>query len=269
MSGSRHPPLVAAAARAAVAEVVYDAGPRPQVAALVPLVADGGLVFALPYAQAALAEGLAGAAAVGLALADPRLAGRGFTPLAATGRCSLDTDPDGARFEAELLTMELAKHPPSRTLADSRLLRREHWWFLPRLLLRFLPADSWPVAAKPPGGGVCFWPQSVGWGGATVAASDWQADEVTVRGEGLPTRADPALLLRHDFSPDRERSATLALTGTLTGDRLRVRGRQGRADLPGPPRLLERLRAQRALRRGCVAGLRSATGSRSCGGGGR
>ncbi|MGH3664503.1 MAG: pyridoxamine 5'-phosphate oxidase family protein, partial [Egibacteraceae bacterium] len=154
---------------------------------------------------------------------------------------------------------ELWKYPPSRLLADSRLLRREHWWYLPRLLAVFEPGDSHPVALQPDDGGVLAWQAEDRLRAVPVSVDRPGNPVVAVRGDGLPERADQALVACHDFAvPDRERATTLTLAGRLDGSRLHVTDRDGSARLPAPPGLLSRIRRQRDLRRRCCQALAAA-----------
>lgn len=257
MSLVTNDPLLHAAARAAVALVGWrDASRRLQAHALVPLVAGRRLVFALPYTEAALADALAAApGAAVVVMSDPRLAPP-FASVAGRGRVTVAADPRGERFEAELLAQQLRKHPPSRVLLDSPLLRREHWWYLPRLLVGLEPDATWPV--EPLGGdtGTLLWDEAGGLAAATVAVDGWDRDDVTLRGSGDVPDAAEALLVSHDFAvPDRERTATLLLRGAVSGGRLSVIERVGERHLPRPPGLLARIRRQRDLERRCRSAL--------------
>ncbi|MPZ86649.1 MAG: pyridoxamine 5'-phosphate oxidase family protein [Nitriliruptorales bacterium] len=230
---------------------------------LLPLVDGERVVFALPYAEALTARDLARASGgVVLVFADGRLAGRAWSPVAAAGRVTLDEDPRGDRFQRSLLTQELYKHPPSRALIDSPMLRREHWWYVPRLLVTFEPERIWPVEPLDSERGVLAWMGEERVDAATTVveggAGGWEHDVVVLqaRPAGCGGRV---LLCRHDFSlPDREVSSTLVVQGMVDGRRVRAEERRGAAALPPAPGLLRRMRRQRALERGCRAGLAAA-----------
>lgn len=236
--------------------------------AFLPLVEHGRVVFALPYAEASTAQQLATApTGVVLVLADGRLAGRQWAPLAAAGHVRVVEDPRGERFSESLMTQELRKHPPSRALIDSPLLRREHWWYVSRLLAVFEPDRMWPVAPLSTDEGVLAWQAGPGLEADTVAVEagidGWEGPEVVLKARPAGCRDSRVLLCRHDFSvPDREVSSTLIVQGTLDGRRLRVTARQGNAALPPAPGLLARVRSERALERRCRAGLAAAGGTR-------
>lgn len=93
-----------------------------------------------------------------------------------------------------------------------------------------------------------------------ASAPDWDASEIALRpASGEPLRGDgaPTVALSHDHSPDRERWECWSRRGELRGDLLTVSRRDGRPGLDAAP-LLERLRRQRALERGCRAGIAAA-----------
>src|SRR5690606_23965162 len=125
--------LVQSVRASTVAELSWiGAAGRPDALPAVPLLLMGEPAIAYPYAYADLARQIAASSRVALTLSGPRLTGRPWQPLTVTARPRLIEDADGELFEAELLTEELRKFPPSRTLADSLLLRRENWWYVPR-----------------------------------------------------------------------------------------------------------------------------------------
>ncbi|MBW3602219.1 MAG: pyridoxamine 5'-phosphate oxidase family protein [Actinobacteria bacterium] len=258
--------LARSAARAALAEVAWRAPDgRVRCEALTPLVAGDRPVFALPYARLGLASELEAAGAAAIVLSDSRLARRGWTPLGATVSLSVTADPQGERFADELMDQELRKHPPSRALIDSLLLRREHWWYLPRLLVETgRVARVRPVGRRSgPDEAVLAYATGGTVDADTVAVRDW--DEPRVRLRSLAGRDPdavgeaPATLFSHDFTvPDLDARSVRFAEGRLVGGRLHVERRGGRPLVGGPPGLLARLRALRDLRRACVRGLGSA-----------
>jgi hypothetical protein len=171
-------------------------------------------------------------------------------------------DLDGEHFEAStLLLQELAKHPPSRRRLDSIILRREHWWFLPRILLRLEPAAD-PVPIAPPSAILGHRQDGVL---RVTSVRSWERDGATLRIEREPGDPDgqltprgPAVLLDHGAEPpDLERRWGTTVAGALEGDRLSIEreDRWGRSDRP--PTLVQRVRDEWALERACRAGLRA------------
>ncbi|CAN5281679.1 hypothetical protein BH20ACT9_BH20ACT9_05180 [soil metagenome] len=265
LTGADAAGLARSAALAALAELAWPTTDgRVRCAALTPLVA-GGPVFALPYARWGLAQDLAAAPAAAVVLSDPRLARRGWTPLGATVSLSVTADPRGERFRGELMAQELRKHPPSRALIDSPLLRREHWWYLPRLIVEVVEVDRVRAVGRRSGPDDAVLAYTTGGtvDADTVAAPDWDEDRIRLRslaGRDHGAVGDvPATLFSHDFAvPDLEARTERFAEGRLAGGRLRVDRRGGQPRVAGPPGLLTRLRDLRDLRRACIRGLRSA-----------
>ncbi len=247
-----------AAAAAVVAELVYTRQDAEIGAVVVtPLVAEGRILVALPYAEATRADELAAAEQVCLVVSDDRMALRGWEPLAITGRIEVTPDPEGDRFQDDLLDQELRKYPPTRLLADSLRDRRDHWWYLPRLLCHVVPSGGVRAVGRrsDPTAGVLAWRGSGGLDVETVEVLDAEEDRVRVRalsGRELRGAGDPAVLFRHDYSqPDLERRAERRESGRLEGAVLRDVEREGELALPEPPGLLERMRRYRALSKAC------------------
>jgi len=227
---------------------------RPRCEVLTPLLDDGVAVLALSYAERDLAHAVAAAGHVALALPG-RDGEAGVGGALLVGRAVLVEDPAGTRFVEGLLAQHLAKHPPSRALADSVILRREHWWYLPRLLLR---VEAHALLPMPPRRDARSHP-------LLVCARPRTSPQVVVTGpSGEPVAEVPpdgsALLVSHDTAEDLERTVQLRVHGRVE---------QGRfvpdeapvprlPPLPDPPGLLVRWSRQRALRRACVDGLRAA-----------
>jgi hypothetical protein len=260
---------VAAAHASTVAECAFLAADgRVRIEAVTPLVADDRITVALPFARRDLADELAAAADAVIVCSDARGGLRGWQPAAAGGRFRVEADPDGVEFAGALLDEELRKHPPSRKLVDSLMARREHWWYMGRLIARLEIDRSWSVAARSsPDEAVLAWRTGDGrLDVAAVGASSWSGDRVRVRPCGDPAhRPAPAgavaCLFRHDYSvPDRERQVALRLSGRLDGDELVVSDREGSVSLPDPPGLWARWRRHRALARACRRELARADG---------
>lgn len=251
--------LIESCELAAVAEVAYQRADGTVAAEpVVPLVLEGAPALALPFARASLARRLAETRDVALAVSDSRLAYRGWVPLGATGRVDVDVDVEGVRFQSSgLMGQELVKHPPSRLLMDTPILRREHWWYLPRWIVRWADVDRVrPVGRRnAPDHAVLAYAEAGSIDVDTVTVAGWDAAEVpltSLAGRRLGDLDAPAALLRHDFSvPDLDRWVWLTVGGRLARGRLRVDRREGDARVPPPRRLLGRLKALRDLERAC------------------
>jgi hypothetical protein len=255
--------LRTSAETAAVAELAYtgaDGGPR--IEALTPLLLEKEPVFALTYARADLAQCLENDPRVSLTFSDSRLARVGWSPLIVEGRMEVTPDPEGDLFQEEPLYWELRKFWPSRQLIGSLVLRRDNWWYVSRLILRFTEIETpRPVTRRTkPDQGVLAWKEAGNILSDTVRVDDWNSDRPLVSSlsqEELPDNV-PAALLYHDFSvPDREQRTSLNLTGTLNNGRLSVAHREGTHTLEKRPGLIARWRSQRDLERRCKAGLES------------
>lgn len=250
--------LTRAADATVVAELLFT---RPSgelhAVAVTPLVSDGSVIVALPYAHRELAEEFAAAERSALVLSDDRMALRGWEPLAVRATIEVEHDLDGTRFNEGLVDQELRKHPPSRVLLDSLRDRHDHWWYLPRLLCRIVPAaPPQPLTRRSdPTTGVLAWSAAEGLALDTVEIVD--ADDDHVRIGSLSDRevagaGEPALLFRHDYSqPDLERRSARHEAGRLYGAELRDVVRTGELVLPEAPSLRERIRRHRALSKGC------------------
>lgn len=246
---------------AGVAELLWRApGGPPGAVGVVPLVLDGRPAVALPWAQVEAARRVAASDAAALVLSDPRLTGAAWAPVVATGRFGLVEDATGELFGEALLDQELRKHPPARALADSALLRREHWWYLPRLVL-VLDAVEFAAGGRRDG------PADVvlGVDGGdralhvrTVRVADWDTDPLELRHD--PGGASgPAVLVGQELSvPDVERWTVHTTTGRYADGRLTGVRPAATRDLEPVPGLLARMRRQRALERACVRALRAA-----------
>jgi hypothetical protein len=231
-------------------------GAPPGAAVVVPLLHEGVPTVALPYALAQLAAELG--AAHDVVLATGGCAGvPSEVPVAAHVRVTVTADPEGDVFaESGLLNQELAKHPPSRRRIESILLRREHWWYVPRLLVHLHdPRDARPLT---PADAVL----AVGDERLTVATCHLD-DRAPLRlspadGDALPSGR--ATVLEHGADlPDIEAPWERRWEGRVTDGRFetdRVDADDGPRD--GPLTLRERMRLERRLERACRAGLRAA-----------
>jgi hypothetical protein len=245
---------------ATVGELAWlDGTGRPHARPVTPLLLGDQPALAFPYAEAALARRVGAAPAAALVVSDDRLTGRSWRPVAVIGRPRLIEDRDGALFSDGLLTQELRKYPPARALIDSPLLRREHWWYLARLIVVLDVAAVAPVGVR--GGGV----------GEVLAVADGyrhlSVDTVRRVGDddgaiwlaslaGHPSATGAAVLLGHDFSaPDLERWTPWITRGRLDDGTLIVEQAPARTVLAPPLGLWQRLTRYRRLARDCRRGL--------------
>ncbi len=245
---------------AAVAEVLWVAtGASPPVRArgVLPLVGPRGPVLALPYADRGLALELAAADEVVLTLTEPRGSGRAWSPEVLRCHTRLEADPTGDVFVEELLSQELRRWPPSRLLADSPLLRREHWWWLPRLLVHLDVQRRRPFTAREaPGDHVLGVATGTGLELSVVEVSRGSlaaaVAPLPLRVRGDPPAAGEAVLFGQALSlPDRERWGRWSWEGHWDGSSLVATRSPTTTGLPPVPGLRARWRRQRDLARAC------------------
>ena len=222
-----------------------------------PLVLGGQPAVALPWAQVETARAAAAGGTAALVLSDPRLTGSAWEPLVAAGRLTLVEDTDGELFADQLLDQELRKHPPSRALADSHMLRREHWWYLPRLILVLETVEAVPAGRRDGPLDAVLAVDDDGLQVRTVRVADWDADPVELDDAPLTVRG-PAVLVGQEISvPDVEQWTVHTTTGRYADGRLTEVVPAPTRELEPRPGLLTRIRRQRALERACVAALRA------------
>ncbi|MDT0276192.1 hypothetical protein [Blastococcus goldschmidtiae] len=250
---------LAAVRAAGVAELVWRApdGP-PGAIGVVPLVLGERPAVALPWAQVEAARRVAASDAAALVLSDPRLTGSAWAPLVATGRFDLVEDATGELFTEALLDQELRKHPPARALADSAMLRREHWWYLPRLVLVLDAAEFVPGVRRDGPADAVLGVDDGALSVRTVRVPDWNTDPLELR-DGPGAVRGPAVLVGQELSvPDIERWTVHTTTGRYADGRLTAVRAAATRDLEPVPGLLARMRRQRGLERACVRALRAA-----------
>lgn len=255
--------LIADWRRATSCEVCWlDNAGRPAALATIPLLDGEVPCVALPYSRAAAATGLRDAEQVAFAVTDSRSLPADAEGMAVLGWVTITDDISGEHFATELLAQELVKYPPSRALVDSPLLRRENWWWLPRILVRLDRVErtvALPARRDASRDALLVRDDGRGLRLDVASAPDWDGPEIALRAASdEPLRGDgaPTVGLSHDHSPDRERWESWSRRGQLRGDQLLVTERDGDPVLdPAPLRLLERLRRQRALERGCRQGI--------------
>ena len=241
-----------------LAEVSWVAACLPRVRGVVALVRGDVPVLAFTYADEHVAREVAGSPMVTLSLTEPRSTGTAFHPLVVVGRPRLLEDPFGDLFATDLLPQELRRYPPSRLLADSPLLQREHWWYLPRLIVeidvdtvaqlstRDDPAlDHLLVVAKADGPVV-----------RVARLADGDPERVCLASEDSPPPPGPAVLFGQDASfPDLELWTQWSYRGRWDGTGLQVDEAPARIGLERPRGLLQRWRRQREFERRCVAAI--------------
>jgi hypothetical protein len=234
---------------------------RPDAIPATPLLLNDQPVVALPYAYDQLARTIGKAPVISLALSDPRMTGPHWQPLAVPALPRMIEDRDGAIFTEHLVGQELKKYPPARALIDSPLLRREHWWYVPRLLILIEPISVTTVSAiaarRDPADLVLSVTDGTNLAVDTVRTEDGGSDQLrltSLAGRELPN--GPAALLGHDFSvPDLERWTSWVTRGVLTNGVLRVEDRPERTTLEPTLTLWQRFRRQRRLERACRRAL--------------
>jgi hypothetical protein len=254
--------VIAIAGRAARAELAWrGADDVLDAIAILPLTIAGDVVAALPIAYAGVARRLAGATSATLVFSDSRMALKGWSPCAVPVSVDVTADRTGEWTWTGALDQEVRKHPPSRLLIDTAIQRREHWWYVPRWVVRLRETAGARAIARRQGAadGVLFVDGGPAPSAHTVAVDDWAAAVVSLTrldtSSGPPPSAGPAVLFGHDFSiPDQERTSRVALHGMLDGPHLTVSRREGDLQLPAP-RLLDRLRAHYRLERACRRAL--------------
>ena len=254
--------LRTSAEMSAVAELAYtDLSGTPRIEAFTPLLLEKEPVFALPYSRTDLARCLEEDSHVSLTFSDSRLARVGWSPLTVEGRMEVTPDTEGDLFLEEPLYWELRKFWPSRQLIGSLVLRRDNWWYVSRLILRFTETGTpRPITRRTETDqGALAWKDGENISSDTVRVDDWDSEHPLVSPlsqEELPGNTLAALLY-HDFSvPDREQHAALNLTGTLNNGRFSVTHREGTRTLEKRPGLIARWRAQKDVERRCKAGLK-------------
>ena len=246
-----------------------DESGSPQASGVLALTRGPVPVVALTFARSNLARMVTGtcsdrqAGPVALALVESRGTSPDFRPVVLAGEPRLVVDTTGDLYAAELLVEELRRYPPARLLADSPLLCRENWWYLPRLVVE-LPR---PVATDL---------------GATgderrlLVTADGTTPRVTRVSTTDPNPASgrldldvvagpdpvpgPALLFDQDASfPDLERWVEWSWRGTVVGSgahvALEIDVMPERVGLPPTTPLLERWRRHRRLERACRQGI--------------
>jgi hypothetical protein len=243
-------------------------GESPDVLPVVPLRLDGTACVALPYRHFDLVSELREAAEVAFSVTDPGSLPDGQQGYAAIGQVTVIEDIDGTMFAEQLLSQELVKYPPSRALADTALLRREHWWWLPRLVVALQQVDRVaPLPARTEPEAALLVRDGAGLRLDVVRSEDWSADQVALRaatGDPLYGDGAPAIAMGHAYTrPDLERWEPWARRGTLRADVLSVVERMGEPEETlRPLGVWQRVKRHRDLERSCVTGVKRAERAR-------
>ncbi|EHR49984.1 hypothetical protein SacmaDRAFT_1714 [Saccharomonospora marina XMU15] len=253
--------------RAITAEVCWlTAEGDPAAVAATPLLDRDVPCVALPYSRAGEVAGLRDAEQVAFAVTDSRSLRPGVPAMAVVGAVSVLDDTEGDHFVVELLKQELVKFPPTRTLADSPLLCRENWWWLPRLIIRLERVTrllELPPRTNPARHGLLVRERDATLAPGVVEVLDGRHDRLPLRdagGKALRGDGGPALVFGYDYSmPDLERWETWSRGGRLLGDELVVERRSGSPDADlSPLSLLGRVRRQREMSRECKRNILAA-----------
>lgn len=244
---------------------IGDDGALQACGALV-LLWDETPAIAFSYAYADLARSIAAAPLATFAFTDIRSTSKTFTPAALIGRPSLVEDVDGDIFAENLLEQELRRYPPARIFADSFLLRREHWWYLPRLIVR-LDVDA--MRPMPPRVGSM--PDDTGDREYLLAARvDDRIETHLVKvpnggvSDSLPLTpvedrqlpSGQAILLGQDASfPDLAQWSSWVYRGMSTGSHFKVTEAPSNLGIGQVPSVWQRMRQQHAFGRACRKGI--------------
>jgi hypothetical protein len=247
--------LVAASSVAELCWVGADGAPNTR--GVVALVRDLRPALAFTYADERVARDVARSPRLALALRETRSTGTAFRPVLLSGQPRLIEDPSGDVFLTDLVTQELRRYPPSRLLADSPLLMREHWWYLPRLVVEI---DVDTMDPLPPGAAGHDHVLVVADGATPVVrAAGVRAHRdgrVEIDLAGVTAPAGPALLFSQDASfPDLEQWSQWRYRGHWDTESFTVEEAPARTGLGPVPGLMQRWRRQRELERGCVAAI--------------
>jgi len=250
--------LVAASSLAELCWLAPDGTPR--VRGVVPLVLEDRPVVAFLYADEGVAREAAASDRVVLVVAEPRNTSTAFVPTLLQARPTLREDPEGDLYLSELVVQELRRFPPSRVFADSPLLMREHWWYLPRLVLDLAVEAAAPTTAReaPYDHLLALAHDDTlvvrAAGRVGEPGAEGKPGEVAV--DGTPPPPGPAVLFGQDASfPDLERWTQWRWRGHWDGHGLVVAEAPSSTGLGPAPGLVQRWRRQRDLERRCTAAI--------------
>lgn len=256
-----------------IAEVCWvDPDGRPGAAGVLSLTRQERPVLALTWDRRDLAERLSRAGTVVLVIREPRGTGSGWAPVALRAVPGLIRDAEGDVYLEDLILQELRRYPPARRYADSPLLCREHWWYLPRLVVTLEPAgtltddeEAEPLAVPAHREDHRDATLVTGTPGEPVVASvrleDWAGTVQDLDVRSGQVRPGPAVLLAQDASfPDLEvweRWTWAGEVGPATRGLARFTGagEAPRVVAPAGPTLRARWRTERRFGAACRAAL--------------
>lgn len=252
--------MIAAVRASSVAELTWvGPDPMPSVLGVVALVRGDRPAIAFTYAHESLARQIARAPSVALSFTERRSTGSAFRPVLVHGRPSLLEDPTGAVFTDEMLDEELRRYPPARVYADSPLLRREHWWYLPRLILEI---DVETVSPLPPRDSsrdhllAVVGTDRVDVRTARVDDPSSTSHRLTLQVSGDLPPSGRAVLFGQDVSlPDMEVWSQWSFEGSWDGVGIDISRAPERVGLGRTPSVWQRWRRQRELERRCQRAL--------------
>ena len=255
MSGTTAAEAVHASSLAELSWV--DGAGAPQVRGVVALVRGDDPALAFTYADADVARDVAAASSLALALRETRSTGAAFRPLLVRGTPRLVEDPRGDLFVDELLTQELRRYPPSRIFADSPLLMREHWWYLPRLVVELDVTATRPIPAREHPDSHLLVVAHGQHHEVRAARLVEQSDQVLVLDvDGGYVDDGPAVLFGQDASfPDLERWSQWRYDGRWEDGSFILTQAPEWTGLRPAPGLMQRWRRQRTLARQCRAAI--------------
>ncbi|WP_026536118.1 hypothetical protein [Arthrobacter sp. H14] len=246
-----------------VADVVWlDAAGSLQGCGAVALLWDKQPALAFTFDHEDRARSIAAAPQVALTFTDSRSTSQTFTPAALMGRPRLVEDMDGDIFTEHLLEQELRRYPPARIFADSFLLRREHWWYLPRLIIRLDVDAARPMPARS-GSSEYLLAVRIDDRIEThlVTVPDGEVSDslplTPVEDRLLPS--GPAILLGQDASfPDLAQWSSWVYRGMSSGSHLEVTEAPSNTGLGQVPSVWKRMLQQQAFGRACRKGIANA-----------
>ena len=248
--------LTTAVRSSSLCELGWVAAGQLHVRGAVALLRGGRVAFPFTYADAEVARSVAAADQVAVALTEQRSTGAGFRPLLLRGRPWLVEDPSGEVFTEDLLTQELHRFPPSRLYADSPLLRREHWWYLPRLVVEVDVESMEPIEVRTTPEDHLLVVQHDGHLVVRVARLAGQTSGTVVLDVPGDPAPGPALLFGQDASfPDLEQWAQWSYRGHWDGTGFRADEVPERTGLGPPASVWQRWRRQRLLEKRCRAAI--------------
>nr|WP_211351909.1 hypothetical protein [Haloactinospora alba] len=247
--------------RSTTAELCWVAPDGPTGIPVVPLVWGEFPCAALPLAHLDAVDGMSGRRVVFSAGGG---AGAGTTSaVLGSGPVEVRYDLAGEQFTRDLLAQEVAKHPPTRLRADSLMARREHWWWVARVLVILTRLDSrnevrpWRPAEdallvrpgnREPRVDVVTAP---GWGAAGRSEELWRRDGLPLAGNH-----EQAFAFGHRHSPDFERWERWYRAGSLSQETLTVAEAAGNpGEQPQPFGFLGRIRNHWRVSRACRTGV--------------